>query len=80
MSSLTITLYDVTPAMLKRRAPSSVSSDDSDLEENVIPFTRSPLDECRGGSKKSPQRSRDAITASKKAHAKTKTHTATNKH
>jgi hypothetical protein len=70
MSSLTIKLYDVTPAMLKYRAPSSASSDDSDFEDqNVIPFTRSPLDECRGGSKKSSHKVRDAT---KKAHAKTR--------
>ena len=79
MSALTIKLYDITPAMLKYRAPSSASSDDSEFEDqNVIPFTRSPLDECRGGSKKTPRRSRDAVTASKKAHAKTKA--TTNKH
>lgn len=70
--TLTIRLYDATKA---RILPSrSSSSDDSDTEDHVIPFTRSPLDECRGSKGNSPTPVGDAHT---KTHTHTQTHTNT---
>jgi hypothetical protein len=41
------------------RSCSSPSSEDSDCEDGfVVPFTTSPLDECRGSNEKSPTRVR----------------------
>lgn len=67
--SLTIRLHDVTKA---RILPSRSSSrDDSDTEDHMIPFTRSPLDECRGSKGNSSTHVGDAHT---KAHAHTQKH------
>ncbi len=46
----TIQIYDLTKAQLpiSRVSSSSSMSDDSENEEHVIPYTLSPLDECRG--------------------------------
>ena len=47
----TIQIYDLTKAQLPMRrvhSESSVSSEDSDGEDRVVPYTLSPLDECRG--------------------------------
>ncbi len=49
----TIQIYDLTKAQLPMRrvhSDSSVSSEDSDGEDRVVPYTLSPLDECRGSA------------------------------
>jgi hypothetical protein len=47
---LQIQLYDTSKVIMIARTVSSgsVSSADSDVDDCVLPFTRSPLDECRG--------------------------------
>ncbi len=49
-----IQLFDTSKVILIARTVSSgsVSSADSDTDDCVLPFTRSPLDECRGGHEK----------------------------
>lgn len=50
-------------------SPSSTASYDSDGDERLVPFTLSPLDECRGFSTKkceSPIRKAHAVAAHKK--------------
>jgi hypothetical protein len=47
----TIQIYDLTKAQLPMRrvhSDSSVSSEDSDGDDRVVPYTLSPLDDCRG--------------------------------
>jgi hypothetical protein len=52
-TAIQIQLYDTSKVILIQRTVSSgsVSSVDSDTDDCVLPFTRSPLDECRGGDK-----------------------------
>ena len=53
-TAIQIQLYDTSKVVMIARTVSSgsVSSADSDVDDCVLPFTRSPLDECRGGHEK----------------------------
>jgi hypothetical protein len=53
MSQQQIQLFDTSKVIMIARTVSSgsVSSADSDTDDCVLPFTRSPLDECRGSDK-----------------------------
>ena len=73
MSTLVDTIRFAIEPHFTLRACSSPSSEDSDAEDGfVVPFTTSPLDECRGGSssgsgsEKSPTRLRGYAAATHK--------------
>jgi len=70
MSALVETIRFAEPPQFTLRSyASSPSSEDSDAEDGfVVPFTTSPLDECRGGtaSEKSPTKIRGYATATHK--------------
>ncbi len=63
MSTLTIQLFDSSAVTMTCSSP---SSDD----DYVVPFTRSPLDECRGSQRKYKTKARreHASYAKAKAH------------
>jgi hypothetical protein len=75
----TIQIYDLTKAQLPMRrvhSDSSVSSEDSDGDDRVVPYTLSPLDDCRGSKTNSRENYAfsivgNAVTAT---YAKRKTH------
>ena len=46
MTSITIVLFDDSAARIKESV-SSPTSNDSEYEERIAPFTTSPLDNCR---------------------------------
>jgi hypothetical protein len=66
MSQSQIKLFDTSKVIMISRTVSSgsVSSADSDCDDCVLPFTRSPLDECRGSDsvKGSDSREKYAFT------------------
>ena len=73
----TIQIYDLTKAQLPMRrvhSDSSVSSEDSDGEDRVVPYTLSPLDECRGSAVSRENYAfslvGNAYTAKRKTHKK----------
>ena len=69
----TIQIYDLTKAQLPMRrvhSDSSISSEDSDGEDRVVPYTLSPLDECRGSANYAFSIVGNAYTAKRKTHKK----------
>jgi hypothetical protein len=69
MTTLVDTICFAVPPTFALRSCSSPSSEDSDTEDGfMVPFTTSPLDECRGGSssEKSPTRLRGYAAATHK--------------
>ncbi len=62
--NLTIQLFDSSAVTMTCSSP---TSDD----DYVVPFTRSPLDECRGSQRKRKARVRGLHASHKKAHTQT---------
>jgi hypothetical protein len=72
-SSPKIQLFDTSKVILIARTVSSasVSSTESDSDDCVLPFTRSPLDECRGSTEKYGFMIGDVKTKKNKKNKKT---------
>jgi hypothetical protein len=71
MSGITITLYDTAAATIKASIQSPRSTD-SDDEEQVVPFTTSPLENCRcmSSNQKSNAKLRDGRKKNKEGSKK----------